>query len=493
MKSVVVIGGGLAGLSTAALLAQHDYQVTLIEKNPELGGRARVFQKDGFTFDMGPSWYLMPEVVEEIFHNLGHKTSEFFTLTPLDPKYKVFFEHRKPITLADSLEKNLRLFEKNAPGSRKNLERLLQKTGSAYDIAVKSFLQKAYHSPLDFLNAQDIRNGLSLLRLFNPFQSYHELIRKHISNPDLQKILEFHTVFLGGNPFNTPALYSMLIAADFQKKVWYPMGGMGKLVNALQTIGEDAGVTFKTDSEVRHLHIDKKQKKIIRVDTQKESIPADIVVNTTDYANFDLTLLSTEYQEYSSGYWEKRTHGISSILVFLGVNKKIPALAHHNFYFQNNWEHHFSTLEKTTRLPENPCFYLSVPSVSDPAVAPPGNENLFILIPTSIKSEGGNIDAYVDTVLQRVEKMTGSSFRSNICLKRIYTHQDFSSDYAAYRGNALGLAHTLRQSVFFRPRMKSKNLKNLYFAGQFTQPGVGVPMVLLSSLYISTMLQHDSP
>lgn len=489
-KKAVVIGGGLSGLSCASLLSKQGYQVTLIEKNKDLGGRARVLKTNGFVFDMGPSWYLMPEVIENLFQALGHKTSDFFTLKPLDNKYRIFSQRLSPITLTNNREKNLDLFKKIDPQSINNIEKLIKKTSFLYDLAVNNFLNRPYHNLFNFLNFKDLINGLRLLSIINPFQSYHKFIEKYVKNKSLQKIFEFHTVFLGGSPFQTPALYSMLVAADFEKQVWYPLGGMGQLVKALEKIAKKNDVKILTNTEVNSLIIDEKKHQITGVKINQKSLNADLVINASDYANFDLKIVPEKYRDYSKEYWDKRDYSISSILIYLGINKKIPELSHHNFYFQDNWEEHFKTI-KTGALPKKPCFYISAPSNTDPSVAPKNQENLFVLIPIGVKTKENQLSKYVDHVLKHIENVIGIKFINDICYKKIYGKSDFAKDYNAYMGNALGLSHTLLQSVFLRPRMKSKKLKNLYHVGQFTQPGVGVPMVLLSALYINDIIKNE--
>ncbi len=487
-KTALIIGGGLAGLSTAALLAKDGWQVTLLEKNHELGGRARVLKAKGFTFDMGPSWYLMPEIADQLFNQLGFKTSDFFKLKPLSPKYKVFRSDKPPIVLTDDLNENLSQFAKIDANSTKNINKLIEKTSQIYDLAVNKFLHEPYHHIFDFINFTDVKNILTLLSLFNPFESYHRLVSKYIKNPDLQKIFEFHTVFLGGDPFHTPALYSMLIAADFKQKVWYPQGGIGQLVDALVKICQKLKVKVVTNAPVTELIIDHQSQKITAVKSDTKIFKADLIINTMDYATFDQTLLPQKYREYKKSYWQQRNYSISSVLVYLGINKKVPGLAHHNFYFQNDWRQHFDTIQNTPNLPENPCFYLSAPSISDQSVAPKGKENLFLLIPTGVQTQEKDLASYVDRVLTHVEQVTRTKFKNAIGFQKIYGRSDFARDYNAYLGNALGLSHTLMQSVFLRPRMQAKHLKNLFYAGQFTQPGVGVPMVMLSAMYLKNMI-----
>lgn len=490
MKSIVVIGGGLSGLTAAAYLSKSGYKVTLIEKNKTLGGRARLLKTNNdFIFDMGPSWYMMPEVIERIFNDLDHKTSDFYNLKELKTKYRVFKDDKSYIDIVSDLEKNLKNFNKISSEDSQNIKKILQKTEKAYTIAVDHFLQKPVHTPLNFFNTEDIFKGIKLLTLLNPFQSYHDYIKKHIKNPDLQKIFEFHTVFLGGSPYSTPALYSILIAADFYKKIWYPMGGMIQLVNALEKICLENNVQIIKGSEVTKMLINK-DSYAQGVLVNKKKIKADIIISSADYAHTQLNLINEHKREYNKEYWEKQNYSISSILCFIGLNKKLKNVSHHNFYFQKNWQNHFNTIEKTRNLPKEPNFYLSVPSQTDQTLASKGHETLFLLIPISVKSNDKNIQGYIKNVLTHVENKIGEKFVDNVIYQKIYSKNDFSKDYNAYKGNALGLAHTLKQSVFLRPRMKSKKIKNLFYVGQFTQPGVGVPTVMLSGKYIHDLIKE---
>lgn len=491
-QKVIVIGGGLAGLSTAAKLAYKGYSVTLLEKNSTTGGRARTFKKKGYLFDMGPSWYMMPNVIADFFKSVERKVADYYELVELKTKYRIFSDDHTPLDLVSYLPANLKLFNALEPHSKKRIINLLASSKQAYKISL-DLLSRPYSSILDFFRVKTVINSIQLLLLYNPFQSYKNYIESKIRNPLLQKIFQFHTVFLGGSPSNTPALYSILIAADFTEKIWYPMGGMGELPKAIEKICLELGVTIKTNSEVTAVQIDEKNNRINKVVVGDDVYTADIVVNTADYAYFDTQILPQELQEYTNKYWEERSYAISSVLLYIGVSKKIDALQHHNFYFQSDWEQHFSTIQNTDSLPQDPCYYICAPSKTDNSVAPAEKENLFVLIPTSTQTKEDNLDEYVESVLEHIEDTIGESFVDHIEVKQVYTKSNFIKDYNAYRGNGLGLAHTLLQSVMLRPRMKSKKIQNLFYAGQFTQPGVGVPMVLLSAEYVvSEIEKHES-
>jgi phytoene desaturase len=488
---ITVIGGGISGLATAALLAKDGHQVTLLEKNTTLGGRARIFTKKGFTFDMGPSWYMMPEVFETFFNHFGYTTSDFYTLTQLDPKYRVYFEGQKAVNIESDFEKNSALFEEKEPGSSAKIRKLLKKTAKAYDLAL-TMLYQVFATPLDLLQPQALIAGLKMVLLYNQFSSYHHLIKKYVSSPQLQQMLEFHTVFLGGTPFNTPALYSILTAADFEKKIWYPQGGIIQLIKALTTLCKKYKVIIKTNSPVTGVKLE--ANRITDVLINKQKIATDLVVNTIDYAYFDQKILPSSLNEYTSQYWNKKTYTVSCLLLYLGLNKKIPQLKHHTFYFQENWSKHLDQTFKDHQLPKDPCYYICTPSKTDTSVAPPGMENLFVLIPIGVDNPDASEKTYVTHVLNHMEKTLNTSIKEHIVTQTIYSQKDFMNDYNAHKGNAFGIAHTLWQSVFLRPRMRSSKVANLWHAGHYTQPGVGMPMAIISAQLvhkqITKLLNH---
>jgi phytoene desaturase len=487
---IVVIGGGLSGLAAAALLAKQGHQVTLLEKNDSLGGRSGLLEDSGFTFDMGPSWYMMPEVFDKYFSYFGYSTKDFYQLEKLDPKYRVFSDTHKVHDVAADLKKAIEFFETTEPSSSKKLASLLKKTSSAYSISTK-LLYKQIHSLKDMFDPELLLKGLQLLLQFNPFQSYHSLVEKFVKTPYLQHLLEFHTVFMGGSPHNTPALYSILIAADFLQQVHYPLGGLTKVPQALEQLCVEQGVSIKTNHAVTGL--DLKSGYISSVKTATSTFEADVVVNTADYAFFDSQIVPKGYQEYSESYWNSRTYSISSLLLYLGIDKKLNTLKHHNFYFQEDWNGHFNDIFKDNKLPEDPCFYLCAPSKTDAGVAPANKENLFVLVPVGTDSPDAGSDEYINKILKHIESKIGESFIDDISVKHVFSQKDFAANYNAYKGNALGLAHTLEQSILLRPKMSSSKIKNLYHAGQFTQPGVGVPMTLISAeLVTKLVMKHDS-
>jgi phytoene desaturase len=489
-KHCIVIGGGLAGLATAAQLAHNGYKVTLLEKNKKIGGRARVFKVKGFTFDMGPSWYMMPEVIESFFNSLDRKVSSYYNLKELKTKYRVFSDIHKPIDVVSSVKQNYKLFESLEPGSAKVLKKIIKNTGAAYSISLE-LLSKQYKTFFELLRLKILIKGFQLLLSLNPFQSYERFINSQIKHPLLQKLLQFHTVFLGGAPKDTPALYSILISSDFDGKIWYPEGGIGQLPRALEKVCNELGVKIVTNDSVTKMKINEQTEQITKVVTEKRSYRADLVVNTADYAYFDTQIIPKQYAEYTKEYWDSRDYSISSILIYLGISKKLPKLKHHNFYFQEDWNQHFETIKNTDKLPDKPCYYVCAPSVSDPSVAPKGTENIFILLPLSVKTTTNGINKYVDILINHIEETTKTNFKNNIIYKKVYAQKDFEKDYNAYKGNALGISHTLMQSIFLRPRMKSKKIHNLFFAGQFTQPGIGLPMVLLSAQYALDAIREE--
>lgn len=485
-KTVVIVGGGLGGLASAALLARKGYKVTLLEKNSTLGGRARVLKESGFTFDMGPSWYLMPDIFERFFAMFGKKPEDFMELVRLDPQYKIFYEDGTSVCVGTDLEKNLEVFEKIEPGSSKKLRKYFAKTTKIYETATKGergFLYKHFKRPADFLDAKMIE----LLWHVNIFRSYDDLVSGYTKSEKIKQILEYATVFLGGSPKNIPAVYTMMTHVDFVLGGWYPIGGMGKVVDALVDLAKPHNVTYVTDCNVEKIEIndDGIAKKI---STTKGDFDADVVVVNADMHHVETELVQDEeYKTYNKNYWEKQVMSPSSLLIYLGVGGRVGNLEHHNLFMIENWDKHFETIFKNPSWPDKASYYVCCPTKTDKSVAPEGDENIFILVPVAAGIEDSDAarDVLASKTILDLEKKIGQSFSERIVYKKIYSQRDFTKDYNAYKGTAFAGAHTLWQSVYFRPKMKSKKIKNLYYVGQYTQPGIGMPMVLLSAEFLS--------
>lgn len=483
---IVVIGAGISGLAAATLMAKDGHTVTILEKNNTIGGRARIFKEKGFTFDMGPSWYMMPEVFERFFNQCGSSVKAHYKLKQLEPKYTALWEDGTAVTVKDEQNKNWAFFEKIEPGSSTKVQKLLSKTTQAYSIATK-LLYIPITNLASLFTIQIIQEGLKLLFLYNQFESYHRFIARYVNSTKLQQLLEFHTVFLGGTPKNTPALYSLLTAADWSKKIWYPMGGMGQIILGLKNLAKKNKVTIKTNSEVRAIIVKNGRATAVEL-VNNSKIECDLIINSSDYAHSDQNIVPTKYREYSKKYWQTRTYTVSTLLLYLGLDSKIPQLSHHTFYFQNDWNEHLNQTFIKKELPKNPCYYICTPSKSDPTVAPKGMENLFVLIPIGVDNPDASHKKYVDHVISHIEKTLKTPLKKHILVKKVYAQKDFALDYNAYKGNAFGIAHTLDQSIFLRPRMRSKKITNLWFTGHYTQPGVGMPMAVISAQLVHQLI-----
>ena len=476
MKKVTVIGSGVAGLSCASFLAQEGYDVTLLEKNDSLGGRARKFEVDGFMFDMGPSWYWMPDVFERFYQQFGHTTSDFYELKRLDPSYKVFWKDGTENDVPADLDAFYNWFEALEPGSSKHLDKFLSEAAYKYDVGINDLVHKPSLKVTEFADMR-IAKGAFKMHLFSSFSKY---IRKYFKHPKIIELLEFHVLFLGAMPKDTPALYSLMNYADIKLGTWYPMGGMHKIIEAFVTIAKEQGVKFITNAEITRFDIE--ADKIINAhDINGNQYTADLFVSGADYEHTDQTLLKGN-SNYTKSYWDSRLMAPSSLLFYLGVDKKIPNLLHHNLFFDEDFQQHALEIYKSPSWPSKPLFYACCPSKTDDAVAPEGKENLFLLIPLApdLTDSEEMREKYYNIIMERLEEKTGVSIREHVCYKRSYCLEDFKADYHAYKGNAYGLANTLRQTAFLKPKIKNKHIDNLYYTGQLTTPGPGVPPSIIS-------------
>lgn len=478
---VIVIGSGFAGLSAATHLAQAGYEVTILEKNESPGGRARKFETQGYVFDMGPSWYWMPEVFEQYFARFGKKPSDYYDLVRLDPSYQIYFGKDDIMEVPASLEDLYKMFERYEPGSSAKLKQFLAEARYKYEVGMGEFVQKPSHSIMEFA---DLRILTSLFRL-QMFTSVSGHIRKLFSNPKLIQLLEFPVLFLGATPQKTPALYSLMNYADLELGTWYPMGGMYKIVEGMVALAESLGVRIECNQEVKHIVTPNGHAN--RVITENREYDADVVIGGADYHHIEQQLLDPEKRRYTEAYWDKRTMAPSSLLFYLGVNKRLNGLRHHNLFFDEDFTQHAIDIYEQPKWPNKPLFYVCAPSITDPGVAPDGCENLFVLIPLApgLEDNEASRERYYDIVMERLERLTGQDVRSHVTYKRSFAHTDFEKDYHAYKGNAYGLANTLLQTAFLKPKMKSNKVSNLYYTGQLTTPGPGVPPSLISGQVVA--------
>ncbi len=475
-RTISVLGAGFSGLAAAASLAREGLDVQVIERHEQAGGRARQFTHEGFVFDMGPSWYWMPDVFEAYFQKFGKTTSDLYDLKRLDPSYQIFFPDGDVIEVPTSGEAQRALFERLEPGSGQALDRFLEDSKYKYETGMREFVYKPSHSVLEFA---DFRILSAMFRL-QMFSSLSKEVRRLFKHPKLIQILEFPVLFLGAKPEKTPALYSMMNYADLSLGTWYPMGGMHKIVEAMVEIAREQGVRFQLGEEVKGFQFD--GRRIVGVETNRSVHPTDAVVNSMDYHHLDQQILPGQFREYTPDYWDKRVMAPSSLLYYIGVDRKLTGLTHHNLFFDADFGEHAAEIYDHPAWPKDPLFYVCCPSVTDPTVAPEGKENLFILIPVApgLEDHQEIHDAYYDLVMDRLEKRTGQDIRKHVIYKRSYAHRDFKKDYHAFKGNAYGLANTLFQTAFLKPRMKSRKVDNLWHAGQLTVPGPGVPPSLIS-------------
>lgn len=486
MEKVIVIGSGFAGLSAACFLAKDGADVTVIEKNEQVGGRARVFRKDGFVFDMGPSWYWMPDIFERFFNQFGKSANDYYDLKRLDPSYRVFWEDEVVDIPADfgALQA---LFDSKEAGAGKKLEAFLKEAAYKYDAGINKFVHKPGLSVFEFMS-WDV---LSSLFKIDMFTSMHSHVRGYFKNPKLLQLAEFPILFLGALPQNTPALYSLMNYADMKLGTWYPDGGMWKIADAMYKLATELGVHFRFNEPVQKINAWATE--ATGVTTDYDTYRSDAVVVACDYHHADSQLLPDEYRNYTEDYWDKRSMAPSCILYYIGINKKIEGLQHHNLFFDAPFDKHAAELYTTPQWPANPLMYVCCPSKTDAEVAPDGCENIFALIPVAPGMEDNEKikEHYFNIVIQRLEQRLGVGIRDAIVYKRSYAHNDFVNDYNAYKGNAYGLANTLMQTAILKPSIKNKKLLNLYYTGQLTVPGPGVPPSLISGEVVANQLLHQ--
>ncbi len=480
-KKVIIIGSGFAGLSAASFMAKAGWNVTVLEKHAMPGGRARQMKAEGFTFDMGPSWYWMPDVFERYFQQFGKSVSDYYTLSRLDPSYRVYFNDG-PIDIPADFTALQQLFESIEKGSGAKLEAFMKEAAYKYEVGVGKLVFKPGQSLTEFLD-WDLAKGLLKLDVFNSMRSH---VASFFSNPRLKELMEFPVLFLGALPQQTPALYSLMNYADIKGGTWFPKGGMYQIVQAMYDLAVELGVRFQFKQEVTEIVIENEQvKKIVARSQEGKAISyaADVVIGGADYHHIETDLLPKEHRSYSANYWESRVMAPSSILYYVGLNKKLKDLQHHTLFFDTSFDVHGKEIYTTKEWPVNPLFYVGATSVTDTSQAPDGCENLFLLIPVAAGLTGDTEalrDQYFDLIIERMEKQTGQSIKEAIIYKKSYAHSNFIEDYHAFKGNAYGLANTLGQTAVLKPSCRSKKVKNLFYTGQLTVPGPGVPPSLIS-------------
>ena len=480
-KSVIIIGAGFAGLSAAAFMAKAGWSVSVIEQNETAGGRARQLKEDGFSFDMGPSWYWMPDIFEHFFEQFGKKVEDYYTLKRLDPSYRIYWQDGYT-DLPANYEDLKDLFESIEKGSGLKLDKYLDEAAYKYKVGMQNLVYKPGQSLTEFFEWDVIKNMLRL----DVFTSIKKHIAGYFSNEKLRQIMEFPVLFLGALPKHTPALYSLMNYADIKGGTWYPEGGIFSVVRAMQQLAEELGVKFYFNEEVEEIIIEKNTVKKVR--TSNNIHEGDAIISGADYYFTENNLLPPLYRSYTDKYWDRKVLAPSCIIYYVGLNKKLENVLHHSLFFDVSFNQHADEIYKNPQWPSEPLFYLSASSKTDNTVTPPGCENLVFLIPVAsdLKNDTEDIkEYYFDKIIKRLEKQTGVLIKDSIIYKKTFSVSDFVAEYHSYKGNAYGLANTLRQTSIFRPSCQSKKVKNLFYTGQFTVPGPGVPPSLISGEVVS--------
>ncbi|EDM43368.1 phytoene dehydrogenase (phytoene desaturase) [unidentified eubacterium SCB49] len=484
-KKILIIGAGFSALAAAAYLAKAGNEVVIFEKNSTIGGRARQLQRDGFSFDIGPTWYWMPDVFERFFNDFNKKPSDYYELIKLSPAYSVYFGNNDYITIEDTLEKICAAFEKEEKGSAVKLKKFIAKAQSNYDIAIKDLVYRPGVSPLELVTPATAR------KIDQFFSTISKDVRKSFKNPRLVSILEFPVLFLGAKPSDTPSFYSFMNYADFGLGTFHPKNGMYTVIEAMRDLAIDLGVTIKTSQNISEILTENNT--ATGIVANNTAVYGDIVLSGADYHHTE-TLLPQNLRQYSETYWEKKTFAPSSLLFYVGFDKKIENVEHHTLFFDVDFAAHAHEIYDHPKWPENPLFYASFPSKTDDIAAPEGKEAGIFLIPLApgLEDTIELREKYFDIIINRFEKLTNQDVKKYVIFKESFCVNDFIKEYNSYKGNAYGLANTLFQTAFLRPNLKSKKVKNLFFTGQLTVPGPGVPPALISGKLVAGLIQKTS-
>ncbi|TDO24138.1 phytoene desaturase family protein [Pedobacter duraquae] len=476
MAKISIIGSGFSGLSAACFAARDGHEVTVFEKNSGIGGRARTYEAAGFTFDMGPSWYWMPDIFEHFFNQFGKSAADYYQLKKLDPGFQLIFPGKETLEVPANLDALYATFESIEPGSSKSLTKFLKEAEFKYKIGMKELVYKPAFSWMEYAN-KEVIVGMLKSNIFSSVSSY---VRKYFKDPRLIALLEFPVLFLGAMANKIPALYTMMNYSALVQGTWYPEGGMHKIIEGMYELAVSLGVKFKTGLPVTQLKI--AGDKVYGLETSEGIMLTDGVIASADYNHVEQHLLEEQYRNYTPDYWDKKTFAPSCLIFYLGVNKEIPNLHHHNLFFDADLDQHAKEIYATPQWPTDPLFYVCCPSKTDPTVAPKGMENLFILVPiaTALKDTEEIRESYFKGIIKRIEDKVGVEFLADIIYKRSYCLDNFVTDYNAFGGNAYGLANTLMQTAVLKPSLKNHKVGNLFYTGQLTVPGPGVPPALIS-------------
>lgn len=484
-KKVIIIGSGFAGLATASFLAKDGWKVTVLEKHATPGGRARQLKADGFTFDMGPSWYWMPDVFERYFNHFGKRVEDYYKLERLSPSYRIYWEEGFS-DIPSNYEELRNLFETIEPGAAVQLDKFLSEAEYKYNVGINKLVFKPGQSVSEFID-WEVMKGVFKLDVFTSIKKH---IAKHFKHPKLRQLMEFPVLFLGALPENTPALYSLMNYADIKLGTWYPKGGMYSVVNGMYELAKELGVDFHFNENVTKINIQQNAAKEV-ITESNNTYKADVVVGGADYHFVESNLLPAEFRSYTESYWDKKLMAPSCLLYYVGLNKKLSNLLHHSLFFDVPFDTHAKEIYTHPQWPSQPLFYMSASSLTDDTVAPGGCENLVFLIPVAagLSSDSEELrEKYFNIIIERFEKHIGQSVKDSIVLKRTFAYSDFLKEYNSFKGNAYGLANTLMQTAVFKPSCRSKKVKNLFYTGQLTVPGPGVPPCLISGEVVAKQI-----
>jgi phytoene desaturase len=500
LSEIVIIGGGIAGLASAALLGRAGHKVTVLERRSELGGRAGVWEKDGFRFDTGPSWYLMPEVFDHFFRLLGTSAEEQLSLVTLDPGYRVYFEgDDEPLDIAANRDENLDIFEGIEKGAGFALHDYLLSAHETYELAKQRFLYTTFADLRPVFSGEVLARGPRFAKLLT--QPLATFVARRFRNRKLRQVLGYPAVFLGSSPYTTPSMYHLMSHLDLADGVLYPMGGFGTVIESIAQLARREGATIITNADVRNIQV--QNGKAVGVEYRGANgevlfADGDLVVSAADLHFTETKLLEPEQQTYPQEYWNKRTPGPSALLLYLGVKGSLPELEHHTLLFTKKWKQGFTAIfGPKPSVPSPASLYICKPSGVDPEVAPADHENLFVLVPIPADpsiGRGGDesVEKLADAVIEQIADWTGvKDLADRVTVRRVVGPGDFAADLNAWRGTALGPAHTLQQSAFFRPGNASKKVEGLYYVGGSTIPGIGLPMCLISAELLVKRLRDD--
>lgn len=493
-RQAVIIGGGIGGLATANLLAKAGWQVDLYESRHQLGGRMGMDEVKGFRFDTGPSWYLMPEVYDRYYQLLGTSAKQELDLVKLTPAYQVFYEGRpEPLTIVGKEKRDAHTFEAEEPGAGAALTRYLDNAERVYQLAQKYFLYTTFDKPHKLLNSEVLKHGPAMLSQSG--RSMHSLTKKYFKSTRLQQLLEYPAVFLGSSPFSAPALYSLMSYLDFRQGVFYPQRGMFTITESMEKLGQNLGVRFHTKQSVAKIIVKDGRATGIKL-TNGKVVNAEVVISNADLHFTQTKLLAPSQRDYPASYWQKKQAGPSALLMYLGVKGELPQLTHHNLFFVKDWKANFDKIFRDKTWPQRASIYVCKPSLTDKSVAPAGHENIFVLVPLPADANVSRrkLEQYAKAYRDQIAEQAGiDDLEDRIVYQKLFGPQDFAREYNSWQGTALGLSHELKQSAMFRPRVASKKVAGLYYVGANVQPGIGVPMCLISAELVAQKIAKDNP